>query len=103
MFLGDDKIINSNIIYSNNNEDLKPDRLHDILVKNGIQPNIAYNFITNQLYKNNTENEKILNLHLSSKKIAEDLEAKKGVFLKNIVSFYIIFIAFIILIIFNLN
>lgn len=97
------KIINANIIYSNNSEDLKPDRLYDILIKNGIIHSIAYNFITSQLYKNNIETEKILNLHLSGKKLDSELESKKGVFLKNIVSFYIILIAFIILIIFNLS
>ena len=101
IYINGDKIVNSNIIYTNNNEDIKPDRLYDILYENNINHKAAYNFITNVLYKNNTEYEKILNLHITEKKKLNIDESTTDLFVKNIVSFYIIFITFIILILFN--
>jgi hypothetical protein len=103
IYLGGNKVLNSNIIYSNNNEDLKPDRLYDILIDNGINETVAYDFITKVLYKNNTENEKVLNLHLTNGKLKSQVDKNKNIFLKNIVTFYLIFIAFVILVIFNLR
>ena len=87
----------------NNSEDLTVNNLYDILITNGINNNIAFNFITKKLWPNNIDKELELKLHIKNKKGLLQLESNKQEFKNDLITFYVIFIAFIILIIFNLN
>ena len=103
VYVGNYKVLSKNIIYSNNNEDLSPPNLYDILLDNGINKTIAYNFIEGVLYKNNNAKFKELGVHLINKSETIKSNNKNKVFYKNVISFYIIFIVFILLIIFNVS
>ena len=75
----------------------------DILIDREIPANTAFSFIVNTLWKNNTDKETQLKLHIKDKKDFELLEIKKLKFSQDVISFYVIFIAFIIMILFNLK
>jgi hypothetical protein len=103
IFLGNYKVLPENIIYANNNQDLVVENLYDILLRYGISSNTAYNFITRKLWPNDTSKEIQLKLHIKNKQGMLKMEHDNKKFSNDIVSFYVIFIVFIILIIFNLN
>jgi len=103
IYLGGSKIDPSNIIFANNNEDLEVGNLYDILIDREIPANTAFSFIVNTLWKNNIDKETQLKLHIKDKKDSELLEIKKLKFSQDVISFYVIFIAFIIMILFNLK
>ena len=103
IMIGNYKVLPDNIIYANNSEDLTVNNLYDILITNGINNNIAFNFITKKLWPNNIDKELELKLHIKNKKGLLQLESNKQEFKNDLITFYVIFIAFIILIIFNLN
>ena len=99
----DDNFTNSNIIYANNNEDLGVENLYDILLENGITSNTAYDFITRKLWPNDTSKELQLKLRIKNKQGMLKMESENLKFKNHMVTFYIIFIVFIILILFNLK
>jgi hypothetical protein len=66
--IGKYKIINSNIIYTNSEQDLKSVNLYKILTKNGISTKLAINFISNVLYKNNLTISNELQLYIVNNK-----------------------------------
>ena len=102
LYLGNYKVINTNIIYANNQDDLEPAKLYDILIEDGINKDLAYNFITQVLYSNRIERTNQLNLHLKSISEKTYNSKKNTSFYETIVTFYVIFITFIILLLFNL-
>jgi len=103
IYLGGSLVLPKNIIFANNNEDLEVGNLYDILVNKGISAKTAFNFITQKLWKNNTEKELQLKMHIRDKKEHEILDGEKLKFSKDMISFYVIFIVFLILVIFNLR
>ena len=66
--LGKYNLINSNIIYTNSEEDLGSVNLYKILIKNGITTKLAINFISNVLYKNNSTISNELQLYIVNNK-----------------------------------
>uniref|UniRef100_A0A6C0IAR3 Uncharacterized protein n=1 Tax=viral metagenome TaxID=1070528 RepID=A0A6C0IAR3_9ZZZZ len=102
VILGNYKVVSKNIIYANNNEDLFVDNLYDILIKNGISSAVAFSFITKTLWPNDNNVLLQLKLHIKNKKLTELKDKQKFNFSKNVISLYIIFIIFVILLLFNL-
>jgi hypothetical protein len=49
IYVGNYKVLSKNIIYSNNSEDLSLSNIYNILLDNGIDKTVAYNFINNIL------------------------------------------------------
>jgi len=101
--IGNYRVLPDNIIYANNNEDLIVSNLYDILIRNNINSNTAFNFITKQLWPNNIDKDLELKIHIKNKKSLLQLDSNKKEFTNNLITFYVIFVTFIILIIFNLN
>ncbi len=97
--IGKYKIINSNIIYTNSSEDLSVNNLYDLLIRNQVSDQNAVNFITNVLYSNNPVKSKELQLYILNKTKINIKKETSGVFYKNLISFFIIFIIFVLLII----
>jgi len=100
--LGKYRVLNKNIIYAHSEEELLVPRLYELLMKNGIPENVVVKFITSTLYKGNRDKSKELQLYLNSKKQFNIKQINKGLFYENITFFYIIFIVFIVLLLFNL-
>ena len=67
--LGKYKIINSNIIVANSEEDLTAMSLYKLLTKNGISQKLSLNFILGILYKNNTAISNELQLYIANKSV----------------------------------
>jgi hypothetical protein len=103
MVVGKYTVIPENIIYANNNEDLLIENLYDILVRNGIGSQIAFNFITRKLWPNDIDKEVQLKVHIKNKTGAVKIENEKIKFTNDLITFYVIFIIFVIIIIFNLS
>ena len=103
IILGTYRVLPGNIIYANNNEDLGVENLYDILLENGITSNTAYDFITRKLWPNDTSKELQLKLRIKNKQGMLKMESENLKFKNHMVTFYIIFIVFIILILFNLK
>jgi len=97
------KIINRNIISINTENDLSSCNLYNILIKNGISKNITLNFINNILYKNDKQSSKDLNLCLLNKSDDIKLKLLENKTFKNLSFFYLIFIAFLIIVLINLK
>ena len=97
------KVINTNIIHINTEEDLSSCNLYNILIKNGISKNVILNFINNILYKDDKQSSKELNLCLLNKVDNEKLKSIENKTFKNLSFFYLIFIAFLIIVLINLR
>ena len=95
-------IVNKNIIYANSSEDLLVENLYDILIRNGISKNTAFNFLINILYSNDRSVELKLKSHLDKNLLSNLKEKEEKRYSNNIISIYIIFITFVILILFNI-
>jgi hypothetical protein len=98
--LGKYNVITSNIIYANSSEDLLINNLYDLLIKNGISKHHTIEFITNILYRDNPEKLKELQLYILNKKEPSIINTISGTYYKNIASYFIIFIVFVLLIIY---
>ena len=92
ILVGNYKVVNSNIIYANSQEDLSVTNLYDILKKNGISEMNTINFITNVLYKNDLALKKELALYLLSKQEENTIKEGKWDFYKNISVYYVLFL-----------
>ena len=66
--IGKYKIVNTNIIYTNSEQDLSSVNLYKILIRNGITKKIAINFISNVLYKGNAPVNNELQLFIANEK-----------------------------------
>ena len=97
------KVINTNIIHINTEEDLSSCNLYNILIKNGISKIVILNFINNILYKDDKQSSKELNLCLLNKVDNEKLKSIENKTFKNLSFFYLIFIAFLIIVLINLR
>jgi len=95
--IGKYKIVNSNIIYANSSEDLLVTNLYDLLIKNDVSKTNVINFITNVLYANDSAKEKQLQLYILNNKNDNVKNINNGTYYKNIASFFIIFILFLII------
>jgi hypothetical protein len=100
--IGKYTVLNANIIYAHSEEELAICSLYDLLVKNGIQENIARDFILQTLYPNNKDKTKELDLCMLTKKKSIISQIKKGFFYENITFFYVTFISFLLLLLINL-
>jgi hypothetical protein len=97
------KIINSNIIHVNTEDDLSSCNLYNLLIKNGISKNVILNFINNILYKDDKQASKELNLCLLNKEDEQKLKYLENKSFKKMSFFYIVFIAFLIIMLINLR
>lgn len=86
--LGKYTVINSNIIFAHNEEELLVPNLYDLLIKHGISQSIAVSFITKTLHKNDEAKAKELDLYIKGKSKDNTNRIKNGVFYQNITFFY---------------
>jgi len=101
-------VINSNIIQTNTEDDLSVINLYNLLTKNEISDTLTINFILNVLYKKNKDSAKELTLYLSSSKnknkstFGQSNNDSNSSSTDSLFS-NLLFIAFIILLLFNLK
>jgi hypothetical protein len=100
IILGKYRIINSNIIYAQSEEQLLVPNLYDLLVKHNISQNTVSKFITETLFKGNKDKVKEIQLHLENKKQDNTKLINKGLFYQNITYFYILIIVIVLFIVF---
>jgi hypothetical protein len=97
--LGKYNILNTNIIYAHSEQNLLVENLYDLLIKNGIPPRIAKDFIIGTLYQNSSDKLKQLDLYLNGKQQQQKDLVNKGFFYENITFFYTVIVLFLIFII----
>jgi hypothetical protein len=95
--IGKYTVLNENIIFAHTEEDLLVTNLYDLLIKNGILPEITKKFILNVLYKNDEAKSKQLNIYIANKQNENKVYIKNGIFYKNITFFYVTFVVLLFL------
>jgi len=94
--IGKYNVVNSNIIHARSEEELLVPNLYDVLIKNGITPEISSSFILDKLYKNDQTKAKELKLHISGKNKENKTLVNNGIFYENITFFYVLLVLLII-------
>jgi hypothetical protein len=101
-------LLNKNIIHIRTEDDLNSVNLYNILVKNGISPNVTLEFMKGILYKNDKESLKELDLFLTTQKQTKSRFGKKSSFgqtqqtYKNNFFLHFVFVVFMVIILMQL-